>query len=402
MRDFNLSERFDIAGAGSGKAFEGMKTIVTTLGFHRSGTSMLTGIIGKLGVDLGINLMAADNGNEKGYFENNDIVRTNDLFLDAIGERWDSYTDFPPDLQRRPEATAAIAGYAAIFATQYAGDSQVVGFKDPRIGRLLPLWREFVKKSGAQEKFIVAVRNPFGCAKSLERRDGFPHEKTYLIWWRTYLDIQRSLSERGAECLFLDYDDMLARPGEQVDRIVRFLSLEPNSAMRADAMGFVRGELNHSEKGQAPACLHDAYLKLKDGAFDGIGSVEMRNLMGEFACTQAWRMERLAESHKGRAALQHLEAAALSAASGRAGSPGDSGISPVFGGGVPVNLESVGHLLREITERRQADQREINRLRTLLYSASAGSHFYRGWRVLTGDPHYCVAPVKFDSSGSLA
>ena len=66
-----------------------MKKCLIVLGMHRSGTSAITGLLSKLGIALGTNLMVGDEYNEKGYFENSHIVSANDDFLRAIDSSWD-------------------------------------------------------------------------------------------------------------------------------------------------------------------------------------------------------------------------------------------------------------------------------------------------------------------------
>src|SRR5215467_2732907 len=58
---------------------------IAILGMGRSGTSALAGGLKILGVDLGRNLIAADELNTKGYFENTAVVTLNRSLLRAIG-----------------------------------------------------------------------------------------------------------------------------------------------------------------------------------------------------------------------------------------------------------------------------------------------------------------------------
>ena len=55
-----------------------MQKCIVVLGMHRSGTSVLMGVLSMLGVELGLNLMAPTEGNPRGYFENQSICELND------------------------------------------------------------------------------------------------------------------------------------------------------------------------------------------------------------------------------------------------------------------------------------------------------------------------------------
>ena len=60
------------------------------LGMHRSGTSLLTGLLSQVGVKMGRRLYAPQKGvNEKGFWEHEDIVDTHDELLLHLGSQWD-------------------------------------------------------------------------------------------------------------------------------------------------------------------------------------------------------------------------------------------------------------------------------------------------------------------------
>ena len=67
------------------------KKILIVLGMHRSGTSALTRGLQVLGVSLGDNLMPAFEGNNnKGFWEDLEIVSLNDALLAELGMSWHS------------------------------------------------------------------------------------------------------------------------------------------------------------------------------------------------------------------------------------------------------------------------------------------------------------------------
>ena len=62
----------------SKKLFRARRPGVMILGMHRSGTSMLSGLVFKMGFQIGDSVMEATNDNPRGYFENVDVVYQND------------------------------------------------------------------------------------------------------------------------------------------------------------------------------------------------------------------------------------------------------------------------------------------------------------------------------------
>jgi hypothetical protein len=123
------------------------KNCIITLGMHRSGTSLLSGMLHTLGVDLGQNIMAANEGNPKGYFENDRVMQLNNRIMETMGFAWDD--PFPwPDQWWDDERLAPFAvDLSAIIAEEFeAGGTP--GFKDPRIAMLLPWWQSALKNFG--------------------------------------------------------------------------------------------------------------------------------------------------------------------------------------------------------------------------------------------------------------
>ena len=65
--------------------------VICIAGAHRSGTSMLTRLLHRCGLDLGpeSDLMPAAADNPDGFWENLRFVQLNDEFLNAVGAAWD-------------------------------------------------------------------------------------------------------------------------------------------------------------------------------------------------------------------------------------------------------------------------------------------------------------------------
>lgn len=76
--------------------------LVVVLGMHRSGTSVVTRALRSVGVSLGDRLMPAIAGvNDKGFWEDLDIVNLNERLLSACGHVWHSVRSLKPgDVER--------------------------------------------------------------------------------------------------------------------------------------------------------------------------------------------------------------------------------------------------------------------------------------------------------------
>ena len=96
-------------GAPDGAAAASGPRVVVVLGFHRSGTSMTTQLLHRLGADVGPldGLLAADAlDNPRGYWEPRRLIELNDPLLAALGG---SAID-PPRLEPAGTATRRSTG----------------------------------------------------------------------------------------------------------------------------------------------------------------------------------------------------------------------------------------------------------------------------------------------------
>jgi hypothetical protein len=165
---------------------------VVVLGMSRSGTSAVTGMFAAAGFHVGseAELMPANPANPRGYFERLDVCRLNDEALSALGGTWFD----PPaeDEQRRAEAlTRPIDRLLTKLTGQAHGAPLAI--KDPRIGVLLPLWREVIAE---RLHPVLVVRDPVEVASSLARRDGTPIPFALAAWETHISSLLRHLNGR--------------------------------------------------------------------------------------------------------------------------------------------------------------------------------------------------------------
>ena len=73
------------------------RAAVVVLGMHRSGTSALTRVLNRLGVDIGNRLLPPFAGNESGFWEHRDIIETHESLLAELGSSWDDVRPLPED-----------------------------------------------------------------------------------------------------------------------------------------------------------------------------------------------------------------------------------------------------------------------------------------------------------------
>ena len=219
-----------------------MKTAYFILGMHRSGTSALAGVLDIMGLEFGNKLMPATEANPKGYFENLSINALNEKILFENNSNWaDIYfkvDDIPQELflQYIEEAKDII-----LEDFKYA-ESFVI--KDPRIALLFPIWENACLKLGYKIKVILPQRNPLEVAKSLQKRDGFPLEKSLLLW--SHHIFQAELLSRNYERLFTTFNDLIQRPLDFAHKLEEFTNFKLNSSDKKEIEDFIDKNIKHN------------------------------------------------------------------------------------------------------------------------------------------------------------
>jgi hypothetical protein len=219
---------------------------LVVLGMHRSGTSAMTRTLSLCGAVLPAEIMPPSAGNLTGHWEPRRVARFNDRLLHAAGSSWDDFFR-PRALWSDPDALAeAIAGARELLRQDY-GDNNLILLKEPRISRLLDIWRAALEQEGFAPAYVIMVRDPGEVAASLRQRNAMPDHKGLLLWVAHMLAAERGT--RGARRIFVEFDRLLEDPQAVIDRVaaVTGLSLSARDAGAAAGIGeFLQPHLKSS------------------------------------------------------------------------------------------------------------------------------------------------------------
>jgi hypothetical protein len=197
-------------------------TLVCVTGMHRSGTSVVAGLLELLGVDFGPTegMLEPADENPHGFWEQRAVSDLNDDLLAALGGSWYE----PPILADGWASSPTLDGIRGHIDETMAGlfgAGATAGLKDPRMSLMLPLWKTRFTSMAS----VLVVRDPREVAQSLARRNGIHRERGAYLWLRYVAGSWRNDPERllvHAHQLFDDLDTTL-------DRICSFLALDPPS-----------------------------------------------------------------------------------------------------------------------------------------------------------------------------
>ena len=222
----------------------GATTAILVLGMHRSGTSAITRVLNLLGVELGSDLMPAGHDNPAGFWEHRGVVQAHDQLLSALGRSWDDPRAMPEGWLASDAASHARRVLKDILRGEFAG-IPLWAVKDPRLCRVLPLWRSLLPELGVEPRMLLVSRNPHEIADSLQRRDGMPKPISELLWARYLLDAVSG--SEGCRRALVQYDVLLGDWRAVVDTLSRDLGLQLPIDERAAATvdGFLDPRLRH-------------------------------------------------------------------------------------------------------------------------------------------------------------
>ncbi|MHC3994932.1 sulfotransferase family protein [Thiomicrolovo sp. ZZH C-3] len=268
-----------------------MQVCIAVLGMHRSGTSALGGVLHALGISMGQTLVEAKKHNPKGYFENKKIIDFNDYVLfPALEQTWDDLSLLPEGWEEDEKVRGLYAVAKEIIRADYS-EEKLFGIKDPRLCILFPFWEKVLRDLNIEIKVILPYRNPEEIYRSLQKRDGFSREKTFLMWVK-YVLLAEYYSRKYPR-VAIAYYDLLGEPKETVKKIFQRLSVdvEDMDSKIDHASRFVEEGLKHYNGGNslvAPVPIfvqetNELYLQLIAGdpgleqAFDRVREEYMTN-----------------------------------------------------------------------------------------------------------------------------
>lgn len=262
--------------------------LIIVLGMHRSGTSALASAMSALGCYAGEQLLVKNYYNQKGYWEDNQLVALNDRLLSVFGHAYDSLDLLPHDFIHHPDVAALRVEACDLLHLKLKQNSLWV-FKDPRLCHLLAFWQPIFAELNIDVRYVIAFRHPLSVAASLKKRDQFSVQKSLLLWLQHNIALMTA-TEASVRC-FVHYDDFLAQPQVVLSYLSQMLDL-PDSGQGIDGyiQHFLTDTLRHSQYGlddllqseYAYPALIRAYRLLLEGFTQPIRSKEPPFL-------EAWR-----------------------------------------------------------------------------------------------------------------
>lgn len=222
------------------------KRVIMVLGMARSGTSTICRGLHAIGVDLGDNLLRPDERNPKGFWEDTDVTfKINRGILKMFNHPW--IFDGLADLMRQHEHQGLndFKNYAVMLVRERLAGNNCWGFKDTNTSVLMPFWHTVLREAGVEDNYVIALRNPLGCAYSNIRHSNLELEGGLLGWLKNM--ILALDGTQGKKRVVVSYERMLENPLHELSRMRRELGLHEVDQKNIDEFThtFIDKNLHH-------------------------------------------------------------------------------------------------------------------------------------------------------------
>ena len=225
-----------------------MKKAILVLGAPRSGTSVVSHVIHKLGVDFGNHDRFVDpkvHVFNPIFFELQSLNNLNDEIFAYFSKKFTNFDWVPGEGDFGNEVIAKFEKKITEFIDDEFSKSKTIGLKDTRFCFTLPIWDVVLKRLGFDVRYVLTRR----FANSV-----FVSNKALSINYSSEVNfrmvVQSTLLARhyveGKKHVMVRYEDLLADPDQSILRLCAGLSLD--RALIGEARSVISEDLNHQKR----------------------------------------------------------------------------------------------------------------------------------------------------------
>ncbi len=249
-------------------------------GMHRSGTSALARVLSLCGGALPRTLFEAVEGdNDLGYWESRPLIEYHEALFARIGTSMLAGEPVDPAWFASRDAARAEAELLAIVRAEwrdgvFAPRAPWI-VKEPRIARLMPLWRRVLARTGRRVAVVHMLREPQEVAASLLRRPelaaaGFTAVAAERSWLEHVL-----LAERHTRDLPRAFASIDLLMGDWRTVVARVAAMLPAGSIEAERgapeiEAFLRPGLRHHRADTAAAAPSADVARVRDALLDAV------------------------------------------------------------------------------------------------------------------------------------
>jgi len=220
--------------------------VVLVIGAPRSGTSLVSNVIHKLGVNFGDPSRFVDpviHPWNPIFFELQSLNDLNDQIIRGLGSEYLEVDCLPVKEDFSVEFIGRYTNKIIDFLKLEFNEVPLLGLKDPRFCLTLPLWLSVLRQSGYVVRIVWVVRNIASSLRSNKKLvdDSTPMRPERLVVLSSLIAAYMLESE---EFYFCNYDDFVDYPEESVRNLSQWLNLSPGKL--EDACRVIKPKLRNN------------------------------------------------------------------------------------------------------------------------------------------------------------
>lgn len=191
--------------------------MIVILSMHRSGSSLLAGLLRENGIHLGDekDLIEGNKDNIKGFMERYDVVRLNEKILSS-----GCHGHMLPALDN--DINQGVYKEQINEVAKKIKGQNIQLIKDPRLCLTLDKWTPFFD----DVSLIFLSRNPVDVAQSLFRRQSYPLQAGLALW--EFYNYQALKHSQGRNVFHINFDQLAKHPVETINRTLDWLNQTEN------------------------------------------------------------------------------------------------------------------------------------------------------------------------------
>jgi len=221
-----------------------MKKAILVIGPPRSGTSVVSHILSKLGVNFGDPKRFVDPERilyNPIFFELQSLNKLNDEMFSYFSKQWNDFDWLPDRTYFDEHVVSAFEGKIHDLIKKEFANGKTIGLKDPRFCYTLPLWEIILNRLGFNVSYVLVRRSSCETFISNELINKFSSAVNFRLVAQSSL-MARYFVE-GRQFLTVDYEDLLVASKVSVSRICDSFDLDCSLINKACSV--IKGDLHH-------------------------------------------------------------------------------------------------------------------------------------------------------------
>lgn len=224
-----------------------MADALFVVGYYRSGTSALSGVLQRTGVKF-YNEAAPNEHNPLGFFEIPELIEFDVRLFAHLGVDWPDVRGLPEGWEDRTDITPFSTKLEEIIRRRFTAQDRLWGLKHPHLCRTLPLYERVARRAGHTPHVVHIFRDPWISAASQCYKNGLSRAHALLLWL-TYTTGAERLA-RHLPRTWLTYQELMADPISQLQRVEAELGISLQDAGHegfAEAASHLTNQLDRSK-----------------------------------------------------------------------------------------------------------------------------------------------------------